>query len=523
MTTGFKINHAKDNAANFSINTKLSNKISAYSIAEENALMGLDMMQTAMDSLDLMASHLSRIRDLAEQAANGTYGEDSLKAIQTEINARLTECNRVLETSEYNKVKLFQSEPDTKFVKEVVQISEEQAVAQGYTIIKTADELQAIKDNLNGKYILMNDIDLSGYEWSHIADTSYGFRGELNGNGFIISNLSGDNFFGYTYNALIQNVALHNINISPDTSNLYMGSFVGLVNDTVITNCYAIGNVKGGDGVGGIVGDLRGTCELKDSYFEGKVEGGSQVGGLVGKIVHPLDIRITNCYASGSVQGNSGVGGLVGSIYGASVSVAKCYANNKIFNNGSTIGSLVGHNEGIIANCYWNADLDNNPGIGEDVGNSNVLGVSAAELEYMIKGGSLPSIFVPEKNIINFQVGINSANNSTISFDLGCSLNLYVNINSAEMARSSLEQIDKYIRKINEKQTEFGSAYNRFESALEAIGVSIDNLTSAQSTIRDTDTAKESSVYIRNQILQQASATLLATANQTPAIALQLL
>ena len=80
-----------------------------------------------------------------------------------------------------------------------------------------------------------------------------------------------------------------------------------------------------------------------------------------------------------------------------------------------------------------------------------------------------------------------------------------------------------YLQKINTRQTEFGAAYNRLESALETIGVNIENLTSTQSTIRDADIAEESSVYIRNQILQQAATTLMATANQTPAIALQLL
>lgn len=60
-------------------------------------------------------------------------------------------------------------------------------------------------------------------------------------------------------------------------------------------------------------------------------------------------------------------------------------------------------------------------------------------------------------------------------------------------------------------------------SALEQIKVSYDNLVSTQSTIRDADIAEESSAYIRSQILQQASATLLAAANQSPSIALQLL
>ena len=100
MTTGFKINHAKDNAANYSINTQLSSKLSSYCTAQDNALVGLDMMMTAMDSLDLISSHLTRVRDLAEQAANGTYSESSLNAIRAEVDARLAESSRIISNSE---------------------------------------------------------------------------------------------------------------------------------------------------------------------------------------------------------------------------------------------------------------------------------------------------------------------------------------------------------------------------------------------------------------------------------------
>ena len=169
MTTGFKINHAKDNAANYSINTQLSSKLSSYCTAQDNALVGLDMMMTAMDSLDLISSHLTRVRDLAEQAANGTYSESSLNAIRAEVDARLAESSRIISNSEYNGIKLFQGvSSSSKFIEEVSTLTEEEALAQGYTLIKTADELQAMQDNLSGKYILMNDIDLSGYDWTPI-------------------------------------------------------------------------------------------------------------------------------------------------------------------------------------------------------------------------------------------------------------------------------------------------------------------------------------------------------------------
>ena len=64
---------------------------------------------------------------------------------------------------------------------------------------------------------------------------------------------------------------------------------------------------------------------------------------------------------------------------------------------------------------------------------------------------------------------------------------------------------------------------NRFSSVLTSIEVNNENITSALSTIRDADITKESSAYIRAQILQQASATLLAVANQAPSIALSLI
>ena len=86
-----------------------------------------------------------------------------------------------------------------------------------------------------------------------------------------------------------------------------------------------------------------------------------------------------------------------------------------------------------------------------------------------------------------------------------------------------LEEIDKVINEISDRVTTLGAAQNRIESAVESIGVQSENITSSLSTLRDADIAEESSNYIQAQILQQAAATLLATANQTPSIALNLL
>ena len=106
MTTGFKINHAKDNAAGYSIVETMSAKISSYDVAYDNCQIGLDMLTTAEENYGLLIGHLQRVRDLTEQAANGTYSTDSLLAIRYEIKARLAEVDRIAKIAEYNGLNL---------------------------------------------------------------------------------------------------------------------------------------------------------------------------------------------------------------------------------------------------------------------------------------------------------------------------------------------------------------------------------------------------------------------------------
>ena len=312
MSTGFKINHAKDNAANYSINTKLSSKLSSYKIAQDNVYMGLDMVMTAMDSLDLISSHLSRMRDLAEQAANGTYGASSLQSIQSEINARSDEITRLVSNTEFNNVKLFDGEPERTgdFIQAVRPLTEDEAIAQGYTIITTADELQAMQYDLSGKYILMNDIDLSGYEWTPVGNNDMGpFKGVFNGNGKVVKNLSinrpsekTQGFFGYASNAIIKNVGLENVDISckEDSAGL-LACANSVYSNASITNCYVTGKLKGFASVSGLASDLRGTVEACYTNVSISVSTGGN-GGLIGTF---RGGSIKNSYSEGNMYGMS--------------------------------------------------------------------------------------------------------------------------------------------------------------------------------------------------------------------------
>ena len=97
---------------------------------------------------------------------------------------------------------------------------------------------------------------------------------------------------------------------------------------------------------------------------------------------------------------------------------------------------------------------------------------------------------------------------------------IYRNDNSA---RAFIDNIDKAIDNVSIRVTKIGAYMNRLDSAIASTDVQRENLTEAISTLKDADVAEESSNYIKYQILQQSTATLLATANQQPQIALNLL
>ena len=526
MTTGFKINHAKDNAAGYSIATKLSSQLSSYDVALDNASMGLDMLTTAQDSLDLITSHYQRMRDLAEQAANGTYVADSLKAIQSEIDARKAEIERIVANTEYNGIKFFAQETEPEVtIDESKRVINQTTFTQGETYFVTnSDDLVKLQDLVNSgvdttdvTFELTSNIDMKGINFRGIGtaggdmdapDVTKLFKGDFKGNNHVISNLTINTtedyvgLFGGVMYGSIDSVGLENCDISGGGM---VGGLVGAVQDGSITNSYATGSVTGATYVGGLVGMVQ-DVSITNSYATGSVTGDAYVGGLVGIA---YDSSITNSYATGSVKGDPGVGGLVGY-------VAVSPTLNGYFDTQKT-GQTVG--------------------VGSGTYNGTVTGVTTAELEELIKNGTLPQYnygggtgggtgggVLGGSYEVTLQVGINSDKSSSITVDVGIGkIDLNIDVTTPDGARNAITKLDEYIKNINEKQTQLGSAYNRLESVIESIGVSIDNLTSTRSTIQDADIAEESSAYIRNQILQQASATLLATANQTPSIALQLL
>ena len=631
MSTGCKINHAKDNAANYSISTDMTTKMGAYMVAEDNVAMGLDLVTTASDIISQMESKASRLRALSTQASNGTYGNQSMSAIQSEACAIMQEITRLYLSSEYNGISLFDRKPyiipdslpqagESGFIDETaVDIKPEydgfianpytyseadiQAMASINTFtsgasgefkITSADELAKLAkfvnddgyNTSNATFVLANDIDLEQWcadngNWVPIGkDSSYTFKGTFDGNGNVIKNLKIENatagyqgLFGFIdSNAVIKNVGLEESTIVAKES---VGGILGYASSSggYINNCYSEANVSGTDQVGGLAGS---SSSITNSYATGNVSGtGERVGGLAGR-----SSSITNSYVTGNVSGNIYVGGLAGS---SSSSITNSYATGNVSGN-NYVGGLTGYSSTSITTSYATGDVYGTDFVGGLIGQlystsgtktisssyslGNVTGTSKTGsliggvintdngtsfgtinisdcytldkgmkliggcysyqtgnpentngYDAMVAGISI----IPKIDVsTNLQVGIHSDEYSQISFNTNFKFDLS-SLETDISSKTSLKTIDDFIQLLSNKQTELGAVQNRLESALDEISIQYDNLVSSRSTLRDADMAEFSSTYIQQQILQEASATLMATANQMPAIALQLL
>ncbi len=108
MSTGLKVNSAKDDAAGTVISARMEVQLNGNKIAQNNIQNGSSLLQTAEGNLDVIEDNLQRIRDLVLQAKNGTYSADEIKAMQDEVEERIAEVNRVSTSSKYSDLSLFE-------------------------------------------------------------------------------------------------------------------------------------------------------------------------------------------------------------------------------------------------------------------------------------------------------------------------------------------------------------------------------------------------------------------------------
>lgn len=114
LSSGLKINHAKDNPAGLAMAKRMNAQIEGLSVAGQNASDGVSIIETADGALSEVSEMLQRINELAVKASNGTMGAQDLATVQEEVQALKEEITRVSNTTEFNGQKLLDGSFDLK-------------------------------------------------------------------------------------------------------------------------------------------------------------------------------------------------------------------------------------------------------------------------------------------------------------------------------------------------------------------------------------------------------------------------
>ena len=281
------------------------------------------------------------------------------------------------------------------FAEEIDTVEHLTEVPEGYVGIYNKDDLDNIKLDVTGKYILMNDIIFedsdyveggsfynSGKGWEPIGTTSSNFSGTLDGNNYRIKNLYINNpnkfyvgLFGYAKDATITRVSLLNANI---TGKDYVGGIVGYsLSDTNILYCNVQGLVSGNEYVGGIAGYQNPCSDLTTRHNNIKycsnaadIIANTSVGGIVGysysyhNTSYPYNYYgysyIEYCYNIGNISGSSYVGGLVGKFMNYTNYIKHCYSIGTVVAT-SNYGACFGNLPYSYSFCYYIDEAVKNP------------------------------------------------------------------------------------------------------------------------------------------------------------------
>lgn len=557
LSTGVKINSSKDDASGKTISDKIEYKNRSYSVAMNNAQMGLSMLDTANGNLSKMNDLLQKMRDLTEQASNGTYSDSDRKAMQSEINELSNEIYRIKNSTEFNGKKIFGEELFEKSVPTLSMadisadnwnstINEIVGISSAQELKKLADILNSGKTSQNRTFALTNDIDLNDLEmtsngnWTPIYNL---YNATFDGNGFTIFNMNITDdtedcnlgFIRTSSHSTVKNLNIENANVNNlanDSTRTRTGILIAITYFSTTQNCNASGNVYSKSRyVGGLIGQNTDNSTVENCSTSGSVTGTTRVGGLIGSCYEKS--IVSNSYSISNVKSIDTIDSKVGGLVGINVNsnrdssdtttksiIKNCWAGGHVSSlaNSNETAGLVGWNRtSDIINCSYDA-----VGTGQANGLGRIENPNLTQVDPILDIKDNPVNKISVKT--NLQVGIDSDKTSVIEVDTGFSLgNLNISLLSEFSAQNSLSKLDNLMNKINKKMTELGATQNRLENIIQYQQTQKTTLTATNSIIKDTDIAKESSRYIKNQILQNISASLLSTANQSPSIALQLI
>ncbi|MCD9022309.1 flagellin [Cohnella silvisoli] len=515
LSSGLRINRAGDDAAGLAISEKMRAQVRGLDMASKNAQDGISLIQTAEGALNETHSILQRIRELADQSANGTNTKDDRAALQEEVKQLKDEIDRIGNTTEFNTQKLLNGALKSAGGAGTTANGTTGAAVAKFTTAKFSGSA-----TLASGSALLVAADFSSKETLTIDGSNIDVHWEL------LSSAEQDILRGVTTASTTQNAAkdiiVNTINAAIDASGKNVAHITGYISTPGTNGLLVLESGKKGEG---------GSIASGSTGILGKISSGLSTNGTT--LYNGTTVAAgaaADLYVNGVLLRYSGANGSNLAITGGTTQMSSGAATlqsgiNAAINAYNTSTTKVSGDVGYIYNVKVTASDDGRFVISSEsgpvelkdlAGNTVVsdLGLSAAQTESAGGGG------------VTFQIGANRG--QTISFGIGdmrtAALGLTsVDISSSTSASQALTSLDSAITSVSSQRSKMGAVQNRLEHTINNLQTASENLTAAESRIRDVDMAKEMMDFTKSNILSQAAQAMLAQANQQPQGVLQLL
>ena len=468
LSSGLRINSAKDDAAGLAISQRMTAQINGMTQAGRNANDGVSLAQTGESALSQMGTLLQRIRQLAVQSANGTNTASDRQSLNQELTSLTSELDRFATSTQFNGLNLF----DGSFTSANYQVG-----ANANQIV-TATSANFLTKNYGTNQVLSNNSitmasGAAGSNQAGISTTIAGATVTINsgyGSGtFAIATTDSAKDIASSINAVTAAGVHATAKTEVDLTSFTLGA----------SGNYTIG-VEGSNSTAAQTVSFTVTANTATG-LAGAIQSFNDKSAATG-----VTARLNDAGNGISLTSNTGDSILLDVNAGVGFTVAKTGTNSA----------------------------------GSGIGATDTAGTAQAyriEGEVTLDSDKSYSITQPAATFGAITNGVLTSASSSLQAVSN------LDITTVSGANSAMRIVDSALTAVNNQRAAFGALQNRFNATISNLAAAVENVSAARSRIQDTDFASETANLTRNQILQQAGTAMLAQANALPQQVLSLL
>ena len=544
LSSGFRINRAGDDAAGLAISEKMKAQITGLETASANAQDGISLIQTAEGNLNEVHSMLNRMVELATKSANGTYTQTERDALQSEVDSLLEEIDRISQSANFNGTNLLDGSLANKQVATKVELGgnitgTKSAATTGKFIQATAISGVTDTDIAAGDYVsytvAMNDGTSETIKFTWAADENGDIKNLVNDKGEVVYTANAAGTITAANLGTLFKSALEKTSVGDKfTITAAAGKLTFETKKTGSTDeISALGfEYKDSTGVNGLAPAANPTggvaeidCEVRKALTDGIEIKASDITLYNGKnyedavftingkkfvVMVPDEAGANLGAGSPNMNATQGLGSDV------TILVAEDTTNKGLTTADANFAQNIAKIAEVTGLTVTDAINEASSGGAANTGVAPGAGIRLSAGAGLTGGG------------LTLQIGdtADEFNKMRVSIEDMSAKGLKINgldITTEDSASSSIDKIKAAINTVSSTRADLGALQNRLEHTINNLDVSVENLSAANSRIRDTDMAKEMMNYTKMNVLVQSAQAMLAQANQQPQSVLQLL